>query len=177
MVAFFSAACYNRIMKKQEPENVKRFKMKFSPTIFLLCVAVLALCGVGIGISIWRIARFGIKGFNDVIKYPFLIAVCVFCIVIVISILIRSQYVVIGETFITQFGIIKTKFSIKEMTSLLFDRDLYKLSIYFGEQFSVISVSPAWNEELVRALLAVNPSIDYGFTLAEPPKDKTEKDK
>ena len=165
------------VMKKQELDNVKRFKMKFSPTIILLCIAVLALCGVGIGISIWRIARFGIKGFNDVIKYPFLIAVCVFCIVIVIAILIRSQYVVAGETFITQFGIIKTKFPIKEMTSLLFDRDLYKLSIYFGEQFSVISVSPTWNEELVRALLAVNPNIDYGFTLTDPPKDKTEKDK
>ncbi len=165
------------VMKKQELENVKRFKMKFPPAIVLLCIAVLALCGVGIGISIWRIAHFGIKGFNDVIKYPFLIAVCVFCIVIVTSIFIRSQYVVAGEIFITQFGIIKTKFPIKDMTSLLLDRDLYKLSIYFGEQFSVISVSPAWNEELVRALLDVNPNIDYGFTLTEPPKDKTKKDK
>ena len=164
-------------MKKQVLDNVKSFKMKFSPMIICLCIAVLALCGVGIGISIWRIARFGIKGFNDVIKYPFLIAVCIFCIVIVIAILIRSQYVVVGETFITQFGIIKTKFPIKEMTSLLFDRDLCKLSIYFGEQFSVISVSPTWNEELVRALLAVNPNIDYGFTLTEPPKNKTENKK
>ena len=125
-------------MKKQELDNVKSFKMKFSPMIICLCIAVLALCGVGIGISIWRIARFGIKGFNDVIKYPFLIAVCIFCIVIVIAILIRSQYVVLGETFITQFGVIKTKFPLKEMTSLLFDRDLCKLSIYFGEQFSVM---------------------------------------
>ena len=164
-------------MKKQEIENVKAFKMKFSPTIVLLCIAVLALCGVGIGVSIWRIARFGIKEFTDVIKYPFLIAVCIFCIVIVISILIRSQYVVSGETFITHFGVVKTKFSIKEITSLLLDRDLYKLSIYFGEQFTVISVSPTWNEELVRALLDINPNIDYGFTLTEPPKDKTEKNK
>lgn len=165
------------IMKKQEMETVKRFKMKFSPTIVWLCIAILALCGVGIGVSVWRIAHFGIKGFNDVIKYPFLIAVCAFCIVIVIAILIRSQYVVAGETFITQFGLIKTKFSIQEITSLLLDRDLYKLSIYFGEQFSVISVSPAWNEELVRALLDVNPNIDYGFTLTDPPKDTQKNDK
>lgn len=164
-------------MEKKEPQTVKRFKIKFSPAIICLCVAILVLCGVGIGVSVWRIARFGIKGFNDVIKYPFLIAVCVFCIVIVIGILIRSQYVVAGENFITQFGIIKTKFSIKDMTSLLLDRDLYKLSIYSGEQFSVISVSPAWNEELVRALLAVNPNIDYGFTLSEAPKDKTDNEK
>lgn len=177
MVAFFSAACYNRFMKKKEAQTVKRFKIKFTPTIICLCIAILLLCGVGIGISVWRIVRFGINGFNDVIKYPFLIAVCLFCILIVVGILIRSQYIVDGETFITQFGIIKTKVSIKEMTSLLLDRDLYKLSIYFGEQFSVISVSPTWNEELVRALLDVNPSIDYGFTLAEPPKDKTENEK
>lgn len=164
-------------MKKPETENVKRFKMKFSPTIILLCIAVLALCGAGIALSVWRIVRFGINGFNDVIKYPFLIAVCIFCIVIVIGILIRSQYVVNEKAFITQFGIIKSKFAICEITSILLDRDLKKLSIYFGEQYSVLSVSPEWNEELVRALLAVNPNIDYGFTLTDPPKNKTDNDK
>ena len=163
-------------MKRQESQTVQRFKIKFSPTIFCLCIAIFLLCGVGIGVSVWRIARFGIKEFNDVIKYPFLIAVCIFCIVIVISILIRSQYVVAGETFITQFGIIKSKFAIREITSIILDSDLKKLSIYFGEQYSVISISPQWNEALVRALLAVNPNIDYGFTLTEPPKDKKEKD-
>lgn len=145
--------------------------------IICLCIAIFLLCGVGIGVSVWRIVRFGIKGFNDVIKYPFLIAVCLFCIVIVIAILIRSQYIVDGESFITQFGIIKSKFAIQDITSILLDRDLKKLSVYFGEQYSVISVSPEWNEELVRALLDVNPNIDYGFTLSEPPKDKTDNKK
>ena len=164
-------------MKKKEAQTVKRFQIKFTPVIISLCFAILLLCCVGIGISIWRIAHFGINGFNDVIKYPFLIAVCLFCIVIVIGILIRSQYLVDGETFITQFGIIKSKFSIQEITSVLLDRDLKKLSIYFGEQYSVLSVSPEWNEELVRALLAVNPNIDYGFTLTDPPQNKTENEK
>lgn len=177
MVAFFSAACYNRFMKKKETQTVKRFKIKFTPTIICLCIAILLLCGVGIGISVWRIVRFGINGFNDVVKYPFLIAVCLFCIVIVVGILIRSQYIVDGETFITQFGIIKSRFAIRDITSVLLDRDLKKLSVYFGEQYSVISVSPEWNEELVRALLAVNPNIDYGFTLTDPPKNKTDNEK
>ena len=177
MVAFFSAACYNRLMKKIKSQTVKRFKIKFSPIIIVLCIAILLLCGLGIGISVWRIVRFGIKGFNDVIKYPFLIAVCLFCIVIVIAILIRSQYIVDGESLVTQFGIIKSKFAIREITSVLLDCDLKKLSVYFGEQYSVISVSPEWNEELVRALLAVNPNIDYGFTLSDPPQDKTDNEK
>lgn len=145
--------------------------------IICLCIAILLLCGVGIGVSVWRIVRFGIKGFTDVIKYPFLIAVCIFCIVIVIGILIRSQYIVDGENFITQFGLIKSKFAIREITSVLLDRDLKKLSIYFGEQYSVISVSHEWNEELVRALLAVNPNIDYGFTLSDSPQDKIDNEK
>lgn len=161
-------------MKRKEDSSVKRFKIKFSPAILVLCVAILLLCLVGIGVSVWRINRFGINGFNDVIKYPFLIAVCLFCIVIVISLLIRSQYLVNGETLITQFGIIKSKSSVKEITSILLDRDLNKLTVYFGEQYSVISVSPEWNEDLVRALLAVNPNIDYGFTLTDPPKDTPE---
>ena len=157
--------------KKQEQQNTRRFRIRFSPVIILLCVAVLLLCFLGIGVSVWRIIHFGIKGFNDVLKYPFLIAVCLFCIVIVVSLLIRSEYVATEKQFVIRFGIIKSKYEISDITSLLYDRDLKKLSVYFGEAYITVSVAAEWNEDLVRALLAVNPNIDYGFTLAEPPKD------
>lgn len=153
--------------KKNDKLQEQRFKIKFSPVIIILCIAILALCGLGIGISIWRIVTFGIKTFNDVLKYPFLIAVCVFCIAIVVSLLIRSQYVVDEKHFITQYGFIKSKFVIKEITSILLDQDVQKLTLHFGEAYTVLSVSPQWNEALVRALLAVNPNIDYGFTLTD----------
>lgn len=153
------------------------FKIKFSVVIILLCVAILLLCALGIALSVLRILQEGIHGVTDALKSPFLIAVCLLCIVIVVSLLIRSQYVVTDEHFITQFGLIKSKFVIKNITSLLLDRQTNKLSVYFGEEFTVVSTSPAWQEQFVRALLAVNPDIRYGFTLTEPTKEeKQDKD-
>ena len=132
-----------------------------------LIVAVLLLCSAGIGVSIWRIIEFGVKSFNDVIKYPFLIGVCVFCIVFVACVFIRSQYVVLGEKLTTQFGFVKSSYDIKKMTAMVFDRDTNKLTINFGEEFIVLSVDPTWNERFTRAILDANDAIDYSFTLTE----------
>ena len=166
-LAFFRKACYNTVMKDIKTKPTGVFKIKFPITIILLCVAVYLLCGVGIGVSVWRIIHFGVKEFADVLKYPFLILVCLFCIVVVSSILIKSQYAVDDKYFTSQYGLIKSKFPVKDVTALTFDTDEKKLTVNFGEQFMVLSVNPDYSEALVRALLAVNPNIDYGFTLAE----------
>lgn len=163
-VAFSQKVCYNNPMKNPE---MKTFPFKFSVKIILLCAAILALCVAGVIVSTIRMIRFGIHGLNDVIKYPFLIAVCVACIVIVVSLLIKSQYVVTDKEFITQFGFIKTKYPVKDLTSLLLDREKNKLTIYMGEQFAVVSVDPKWNEDFVRELLKINPDIEYSFTVTE----------
>ena len=155
-------------MKNIDQKNDKQiFKITFSKSIYLLCVAVYLLCLAGTALSVWRIIKFGVHGFNDIIKYPFLIAVCLLCIVLVTAILIRSQYVVDKQYLITQYGLIKSKFAIKDITAVTLDSDSQKLTVNFGEPYTVISVSPAWNEQFVRALLAVNPNIDYSFTFSE----------
>lgn len=140
--------------------------------MILLSIVVIVLCGLGIGVSVYRIVRFGIQGFNDALKSPFLILVCVFCIVLVISILVKSQYAVIGEKFIIQFGFIKNSFLIKDVTSILLDSDLNKLTVYFGEQFSVLSIDPLWNDELVKRLRSVNENIEFSFTLSDTQEKK-----
>lgn len=155
-------------MKNTKPNAEKRvFKISFQKRIYLLCIAVYLLCIAGIALSVWRIMKFGIHGFNDVIKYPFLIAVCLLCILLVTAILIRSQYVIDDGRLITQYGLIKSKFEIQEITAITLNTDEQKLTLNFGEPFLVISVSPTWNEAFVRAILEVNPNIDYSFTLTE----------
>lgn len=156
--------------KKNEKKNnveIKRFVYQFTPVMLLLIIGVLLLCGAGIGVSVWRIVQFGVKSFNDVIRYPFLIAVCLFCIVFVVCVFIRSQYVVAGETLTTQFGFIKSTYDIKKITAMVFDRDTNKLTVNFGEEFIVLSVNPVWNEQFTRAILDANDAIDYSFTLTE----------
>ena len=84
-----------------------------------------------------------------------------------ISLLIKSQYIVDETHFTTQFGFIKSKTEIKTITSMVFDTDTHKLTVYMGEEYYVLAISREWNEDLAQALLAVNPQIDYSFTLAE----------
>lgn len=147
--------------------QTKHFKIKFSVKIILLCVAVLAVCAAGIALSIVRICNYGIHGFNDVIKYPFLIAVSLACVVIVVALLIRSEYTVDDKDFTVKFGFIKTKYPIKDVTKVFLDREKNKLTVYMGEQYAVLSVDQKWNDEIVRELMSRNQNIEYSFSVTE----------
>lgn len=171
--AFFLRACYNERMENNNKKTeATRFPIRFSKLIIGLCIAAIILCVVAIIISVWRITQFGIHGFTDVIKYPFLIAICVFGIALVISVWIKSEYVVCDKYLSLRYGFIFSKYPIKEITSIVQDTDLKKLSVYFGEQFIVITIQPEWFEKFVRALLAVNPDINYSFTLTNTPDNQ-----
>ena len=172
-LAFFAVVCYNIRMKKQSaPQEAKYFKFRFTPLMLVLAIAVIILCAAGIALSVWRIVRDGVHGFGDVLKSPFLIAICLFGIVIVAALLIRSRYVVTKDTLITQFGLIKSKFSIQDFTSILLDTDSRKLTVYMGEEFFVITTNPDWNNDLVQALREAKPDLTFSFTLTEK-EDKT----
>ena len=160
--------------KNSSPKEAKYFKYKFTPTLIVLAIAVILLCVAGMIVSIYRIARFGIAGFSDALKSPLLIAICVFCIVLMISVLVKSQYIVDDTHYTTQFGFIKSKFPIKDVTKLELNTDNQKLTVFFGEQFSVLSLSPEWNDEFINAIRAVKPDIEFTFTLAEKNENTNE---
>jgi hypothetical protein len=153
--------------KNSQPKKAKYFKYSFTKTLIALIFVVIALCGAGIGISIYRLARFGIPEWSDALKSPLLIAACLFCIATVVGILVKSQYIIDETHYTTQFGFIKSKFPIKDVTKLELNTDTHKLIIFVGEQFSVLSLSPVWNDEFIAALREVNPNIEFTFTLAE----------
>ena len=153
--------------KNSKPTEAKYFKYRFSKTVIVLSFLVILLCLAGIGISAYRIAKFGVNGVLDALKSPLLIAICAFCIVLMISILVKSQYIIDNTYYTTQFGFIKSKFLIKDITGLELDTDTNKLTVYVGEQFSVLSLLPEWNDEFIAALRGVKPDIEFTFTLAE----------
>ena len=158
--------------KNSAPQEAKYFKFRFTPLMVVLAIAVLVLCAAGISISVWRIVSEGIHDFNDVLKSPFLIAIGLFGIVVVVTMLIRSQYVLTKETLTMQFGFIKSKFPVQEFTSVLLDTDSQKLTVYMGEQFFAVTTNPEWNNDFVQALREVKPEIEFSFTLTEGNPDK-----
>lgn len=170
IVAFFLFACYNKRMKKDtKNSNATHFPIRPTKTVWILGIAVVVLCIAAIVISVWRICQFGINGFTDVIKYPFLILVCLFGIALILSVWLKSEYVIDKEYLWLKYGFIPNRYNVKDITAIVQDTDLQKLSIYFNEQYSVITIQPDWFEKFVRALLAVNPHIDYSFTLTDTP--------
>ena len=153
--------------KNTQPKKAKYFKYHFTKTLIALIFLVLALCTAGIAVSIYRISKFGIAEWTDALKSPLLIAACLFCIATVLGILIKSQYVIDETHYTTQFGFIKSKFPIKDITRLELNTDTHKLIVFIGEEFSVLSLSPVWNDEFIAALREVNPDMEFTFTLAE----------
>ncbi len=87
----------------------------------------------------------------------------------------RSRYLVTEEDFIAQFGFIKSKFPIRNITSLLLDTDTQKLTVYMGEEFFVVMTDAKWNNDLVQAIRRVKPEVEFSFTLADAPKKEDQK--
>ena len=154
-------------MKKENLEKEKIFNIQFNKSIIILALFVILFCVIGIVVSVWRFVYFGIYGMYDILKYPFLIAVCVFAIILVVSILGRSVYSIDKNSLTLQYGFIKNRINVKEITQMTLDTEKKKLTLSIGEQYMVINLSPEWNETFIRTLLEVNPDIDYGFTLTE----------
>ncbi len=162
-------------MDKNTQQQTECFRYKLTPNLLLLCALVILLCIAGIAITVYRmILNGGVLSPSDFLKYPFLIAVCIFCIAIVVALLIKSQYAVTNEHLITQFGFIKTKYLLKDITEIEHDRDTHKLTVKFGEQFCVMTCLSEWADNFVRAILKANPNIEYSYTLTENKPQKGE---
>ena len=153
--------------KNSAPKEAKYFKYQFRPIMLVLAIAVLLLCVAGIGVSVYRIVTFGIRQFSDALQAPLLILISLLCMTVVIALLIKSQYIVDENYYTVQFGFIKSKFPIKEVTAMELNSDTKKLTVYVGEEYSVLSLSPLWVDDFIAALRKANPNIDFSFTLAE----------
>ncbi len=157
---------------KQVKNNGKIFPFKHSTLSIVFCILALVLCAVGIGLSIYRIIENGIEEVTDALQSPFLILVAVLCATIIISILVKSEFIVTDAEFITRFGFIKSRLPLATVTSMTHDRTNHKLTVYCGENFSVFTLKQEWEDDLVHEICVSNPKIDFSFTMTEnvPPK-------
>ena len=59
-----------------------------------MSAAALLVCALGIALSVYNIFKSGLHSFTDFLKYPFLILISIALAVIVVALLIKSQYIV-----------------------------------------------------------------------------------
>lgn len=156
--------------KKTIPSGTKFFKYKLTKLMIVFAVCILVLSIAGAVLSVFRFIKSGFNEPTDFITHPLLLLASLFCFVLTISILAKSQYAVTDKDYIIQFGFIKSTYPIKDITKVVYDTDTQKLTVFVGEEFSVLPLCADWQDEFVQALREVKPSIDYSFTASKTDK-------
>jgi len=151
-----------------------KFRFRFSTLLLSVMIIGIILCAACFALTTWQFIRF--LGSEDIsspyewMKYILLYFVSVFLAILLIAMLIRSQYVITDRQLITQFGIIKSKYEIRKIYSVYLLNGSKKLNVYFDDfktKYMTIVVKEEWYDEFIKELLARNEKIEVDFSSAE----------
>lgn len=162
---------------------MKKFKYKFSRLTTTLIYVGIALCVIGLGVNVYTIIAADLASSANIvfpiIQYTLMFLVPLALGVLLISLLISSYYSIENDTLKTSFGIIKSKYDIKKIQTILLDRTTDKLTVYFdNNSFIVIVVKEDWYDEFIDDLCNQNKNIEFSIKSKESlGNDKDDKDK
>ena len=161
---------------------MKIFKYKFTKLTISLIYVGIALCIAGLGINIYSIITSNIGESANiiypVIQYTLMFLIPIILLVLLISLIFSSYYSIDEKTLKTSFGIIKSKYDVNDIQTVVLDRTTNKLSVFMkNESFFVIVVKEEWYQDFIDALLQVNPQIEYTIRSKENDVDKDDKKK
>ena len=162
-------------MEKIEQGDVaiKRYPFQFTLVMKILFVLGLLLSIAGFGLTLWRFMNFlkdDINSIYDWIKFVLLFFVSFILAVLIIAILIRSQYLLTGTHLVLQFGFIKQRFAYSEIYSIHLFRGLRKLAVYFDDfktKYIVIVVNENWYDDFIKTLTERKPGLSFSFSTPE----------
>ncbi len=159
-----------------------KFRYKFSKPITALIYISIALCFVGVGINIFLIITGDVKSAANpvypIIQYTLMFLIPAVLLIILVSLLISSYYSIEDKYFKKSFGIIKSKYEISDIETVILDRTTNKLSVYFkNNSFIVVVVKDEWYNEFIDALCKANRNISFSIKSKENSGDKDDKKK
>ena len=155
---------------------VKIYKFRFSPLMITVFALGIALCAACFGLTTWQFIDFvggtggDITSVWEWIKYLLLYFVSIVLAVLLIAMLIRSRYILTNKQLITQFGIIVSKYELKQIRSISLLGGSKKLNVYFDDfknRFMTIVVKEEWYDDFIKTLTELNERIEFDFTSAE----------
>lgn len=171
-------------MNEKNKRNLQdeTFRFKFSGVMIAMLSLLLALCAAGIALTSWQFVGFlqggDLSSPYDWLKYALLYLVSILLAIIVIAMLIKSQYIVTEKQLIMQFGIIRSRYEIKDIYSIRLFRGSNKLTVYFDDyknKYMVIVVKDAWYNDFVEALVRRNEKISFDFITPEEEQENKKK--
>ncbi len=159
---------------------MKVFKYKFTKVTTILIYAGIFLCALCVGLNIFSIVTSDLSSSANivypVIQYTLMFLITLALAVILVSLLVSSYYSIDEKWLKTSFGVIKSKYDLKDIKTLLLDRTTNKLSVYFNnESFIVIVVKEDWYDDFIDALCSANDKIEFTINSKENKKDDEEK--
>lgn len=145
---------------------MKTFKYKFTKLMKALMILGMALCGIGFGVNLYYCITNGARHAADpvypIMQYVLMFFVTVVLFTLLLSIMLRSAYIIDGKTFKTRFGFITSKYDVEKIENITLDRKTNKLTVTFTSgEFMVIVVRQEWYDEFITELLLANPKIEY----------------
>ena len=159
---------------------MKVFKYKFTKVTTILIYVGIFLCALCVGLNIFSIVTSDLSSSANivypVIQYTLMFLIPLALAVILVSLLVSSYYSIDEKWLKTSFGVIKSKYDLKDIKTLLLDRTTNKLSVYFNnESFIVIVVKEDWYDDFIDALCSANDKIEFTINSKENKKDDEEK--
>lgn len=160
---------------------MKIFKFRYSKLIIAAIYAGVALALAAFGVTLYNVIKGDFLQSSNIIypilSYGIMFLISVLMLVILVSLLVSSYYSVDSKILKTSFGIIKSKFKIENIESIVLDRQTNKLTVHFVDKtFILIVVKPEWYEDFISELIKNNPKIEYTINSKEnSPDDQLKK--
>ena len=136
---------------------MKNFRLYFSPLILIVLVLAVLISLFSLGLNVYYVIY--TPPFDVAIKYVLLSIVCLLLAVFSIS-LIFSRYLIKGDKLVLILGLIKIKYSIKDIVQTAIFENGKSLVIYFKDaKFTKILINKTKYEAFSKALKEKNPRI------------------
>ena len=157
-----------------ERRPVGHWRFRFSALTSALLVLGFALCAAGIALTTWQFIGF-LQGGNfgsayEWLKYAILYLVSIALAVIIVAMLVRSEYVLTDKKLTLVFGLIRFGYELEKTRSVHLFKGANKLAVYFDDEktrYMVIVIKDAYYDDFVRELIERNERIGFSFSTAE----------
>lgn len=141
---------------------MKKFRFEYSKLIWILLSLVLVLVAIGITWNIFNLIEYSFLGTFKIVSYSLIVALLTLLLVIVISVMLCSKYVVKDGFVHSYIGIFKNKTDVKDISCFVLFKKSNKLVVYYKDnKYSVVLLSPNDYDDFVLAVREFNHEIAF----------------
>ena len=148
-------------------EDKRKFKYKFitSTVLLVICGLILALSCVALNVDrLFKLIKSDVAQTANYLSTGLAILVGVLGIVFISAFLISSSYSVTDRYLISRWGIILSKYEIKNITKITYFRVSEKLVVFYDEDnFINVCINKSEFDAFVDCLKKQNPKIFYAY--------------